>query len=294
MKAIGYYIFFGINYLITLLPLRVLYLFSDLFYLVLYYLAGYRRKVVAANLRNAFPEKSEAERKKIERGFYKHLCDLIVETLKAKHMSPKQISQRLVVRDLSSVDRLYKDGKNLIALTSHYNNWEWFSAVPLAIPYKILTAYKPLTNKYFDHFILNLRTKFGVWASPMQNILRDMLKFRNEKILTISGFIADQTPPPDEHAYWTTFLNQETGFFRGAEKLAVKYDMPVIFVNITKIKRGYYEVAFELITDQPGKEAPGFVTSRYAEKLEAVIKEKPDYWLWSHRRWKYKKPFLND
>jgi KDO2-lipid IV(A) lauroyltransferase len=294
MKAIGYYIFFGINYLITLLPLRVLYLFSDLFYLVLYYLAGYRRKVVAANLRNAFPEKSEAERKKIERGFYKHLCDLIVETLKAKHMSPKQISQRLVVRDLSSVDRLYKDGKNLIALTSHYNNWEWFSAVPLAIPYKILTVYKPLTNKYFDHFILNLRTKFGVWASPMQNILRDMLKFRNEKILTISGFIADQTPPPDEHAYWTTFLNQETGFFRGAEKLAVKYDMPVIFVNITKIKRGYYEVAFELITDQPGKEAPGFVTSRYAEKLEAVIKEKPDYWLWSHRRWKYKKPFLND
>jgi KDO2-lipid IV(A) lauroyltransferase len=294
MKAIGYYIFFGINYLITLLPLQVLYFFSDLLYLVLYYLAGYRRKVVAANLRNAFPEKSEAERKKIERGFYKHLCDLIVETLKAKHMSPKQISQRLVVRDLSSVDRLYKDGKNLIALTSHYNNWEWFSAVPLAIPYKILTAYKPLTNKYFDHFILNLRTKFGVWASPMQNILRDMLKFRNEKILTISGFIADQTPPPDEHAYWTTFLNQETGFFRGAEKLAVKYDMPVIFVNITKIKRGYYEVAFELITDQPGKEAPGFVTSRYAEKLEAVIKEKPDYWLWSHRRWKYKKPFLND
>jgi len=294
MKAIGYYIFFGINYLITLLPLRVLYLFSDLFYLVLYYLAGYRRKVVAANLRNAFPEKSEAERKKIERGFYKHLCDLIVETLKATHMSPKQISRRLVVRDLSGVDRLYIEGKNVIALCSHYNNWEWFSAVSLAIPYKILTVYKPLTNKYFDHFILNLRTKFGVWASPMQNILRDMFKFKNQKILTISGFIADQTPPPDEHAYWTTFLNQETGFFRGAEKLAVKYDMPVIFVNITKIKRGYYEVAFELITEQPGKEAPGFITSRYAEKLEAAIREKPEYWLWSHRRWKYKKPFLND
>jgi KDO2-lipid IV(A) lauroyltransferase len=205
-------------------------------------------------------------------------------------MSPGQISRRLIVRDPAGVDRLYMEGKSVIALCSHYNNWEWFSAVPLVIPYRVLSIYKPLTNKYFNRFILNLRTKFGVWASPMQNILRDLIKFRNEKILTISGFIADQTPPPDEHAYWTTFLNQETGFFRGAEKLAVKYDMPVIFVNITKIKRGYYEVAFEIITDHPGKEAPGFVTSRYAEMLEAVIREKPEYWLWSHRRWKYKKP----
>jgi KDO2-lipid IV(A) lauroyltransferase len=290
MKAAGYYIFYGLNYLITLLPLRVLYLFSDLFYLVLYYLAGYRRKVVATNLRNAFPEKSQAERIQIERRFYRHLCDLIVETLKVTHMSPGQISRRLIVRDPAGVDRLYMEGKSVIALCSHYNNWEWFSAVPLVIPYRVLSIYKPLTNKYFNRFILNLRTKFGVWASPMQNILRDLIKFRNEKILTISGFIADQTPPPDEHAYWTTFLNQETGFFRGAEKLAVKYDMPVIFVNITKIKRGYYEVAFEIITDHPGKEAPGFVTSQYAEMLEAVIREKPEYWLWSHRRWKYKKP----
>jgi len=290
MKAIGFYIFFGINYLITLLPLRVLYLFSDFFYLVMYYIAGYRRKVVAANLRNAFPEKSEAERKEIERRFYKHLCDLFVETLKITHMSPGQISRRIIVRDLSGVDRLYSEGKSLIALTSHYNNWEWFSAVPLVIPYKVLSIYKPLTNKYFDQFILSLRTKFGMLVSPMQNILRDLIKYRNEKILTISGFIADQTPPPDEHAYWTTFLNQETGFFRGAEKLAVKYDIPVIFVNTTKIKRGYYEVAFEIITDHPVKEAPGFITSRYAEMLEGVIKEKPEYWLWSHRRWKYKKP----
>jgi len=290
MKAIGFYIFFGINYLITLLPLRVLYLFSDFFYLVMYYIAGYRRKVVAANLRNAFPEKSEAERKEIERRFYKHLCDLFVETLKITHMSPGQISRRIIVRDLSGVDRLYSEGKSLIALTSHYNNWEWFSAVPLVIPYKVLSIYKPLTNKYFDQFILSLRTKFGMLVSPMQNILRDLIKYRNEKILTISGFIADQTPPPDEHAYWTTFLNQETGFFRGAEKLAVKYDIPVIFVNTTKIKRGYYEVAFEIITDHPVKEVPGFITSRYAEMLEGVIKEKPEYWLWSHRRWKYKKP----
>jgi Kdo2-lipid IVA lauroyltransferase/acyltransferase len=290
MKAAGYYIFFVVNYLITLLPLRVLYLFSDMFYIIMYYIAGYRRKVVAANLRNSFPEKSDAERNLIERRFYRHLCDLFVETLKVTHMSPGQISRRFTFRDLSAVDRLYGEGKSLMALCSHYNNWEWFSAVPLVIPYKLLSVYKPLTNKYFNQFILNLRTKFGMLVSPMQNILRDLIKLRNENILTISGFVADQTPPPDEHAYWTTFLNQETGFFRGAEKLAVKYDMPVIFVNITKIKRGYYEVAFELITDRPREAAPGFVTARFAEMLEAVIREKPEYWLWSHRRWKYKKP----
>ncbi len=209
-------------------------------------------------------------------------------------MSPGQISRRFAVRDLAGVDRLYREGRSVIGLCSHYNNWEWFSAVQLVTPFRVLTVYKPLKNEYFDQFILKLRTKFGTWASPMQNILRDLLKFRNEKILTMSGFIADQTPPPDEHAYWTTFLNQETGFFRGAEKLAVKYDMPVIFVSIAKIKRGYYEVAFELMTDHPGKEAPDFITSRYAELLEAVIREKPEYWLWSHRRWKYKKPVKND
>src|SRR5659263_177928 len=168
MKAIGFYIFSVINYLITLLPLQVLYLFSDFFYLILYYLAGYRRKVVAANLRNAFPEKSEVERRKIERRFYRHLSDLIVETLKATHMSPEQISQRFAVRGLPGIDPLYKDGKSIIALCSHYNNWEWFSAVQLATPFRILTSYKPLKNKYFDQFILNLRTKFGNWVSPMQ------------------------------------------------------------------------------------------------------------------------------
>ncbi len=294
MKAIGYYIFFGINYLITLLPLRVLYLFSDFFYIVLYYLAGYRRKVVAANLRNAFPEKSEAERKKIERRFYRHLSDLFAETLKVTHMSPRQISRRLTVRNLSLVDRLHKEERSVIGLCSHYNNWEWLAGLQISTPYRLLTIYKPLTNKYFNQFILKLRTKFGLQASPMQNILRDLLKYRSEKILTMSGFIADQTPPPDENAYWTTFLNQETGFFRGAEKIALKYDMAVVFVNLTKIKRGFYELSWELISEHPGKEAPDFITSRYAEMLEAVIREKPEYWLWSHRRWKYKKPVKND
>jgi len=242
MKRTGFYIFLSFNYLITLLPLRVLYLLSDLFYVVIYYFIGYRRRVVEKNLRNAFPEKSPVELQKIEKGFYRHLCDIIVETLKITHMSPEAISRRFDTGDTSVVDRLYREGRDIVALCSHYNNWEWYAAIQLAMSHKILTIYKPLTNKYFDRFILGLRTKYGVTATPMQNILRELVRYRKENVRTMSGFIADQTPPPGDNAYWTTFLNQETGFFRGAEKIAVKYDIPVILVNIVKVRRGYYKL----------------------------------------------------
>lgn len=294
MKGIAYYTFYGINYLITLLPLRVLYLSSDIFYMILYYVAGYRRKVVATNLRNSFPEKSEAERKIIERRFYRHLSDLFVETLKATHMSPKQISKRFKVRDWTLGERLCREGKDAIFVCSHYNNWEWLSSSVLYSPYTGLTVYKPLKNKYFDRFILNLRTKYGVIASPMQHILRDLVTFRKKNIRTGTAFIADQTPPLNENVYWTTFLNQDTDFYRGAEKVAIMLDIAVIYLNVIKVKRGYYEVEIKLITEHPREEKPDFITARTVEILEEIIRNKPEYWLWSHRRWKHKKPVVND
>ncbi len=293
MKGIGFYIFYTINWLITLLPLRVLYLSSDLFYLILYYVAGYRREVVAMNLRNAFPEKSETERRTIERLFYRHLADLFVETLKVTHMSAKQISKRFRIRDLSLAQRLYNEGRDIIGVCSHYNNWEWLSSLVLT-QYTEMTVYKPLKNKYFDQFILKLRTKYGVISSPMEHILRTLITFRKKNIRTATCFIADQTPPPDENAYWTTFLNQDTGFYRGAEKVAVKFDMAVIYLHIIKVRRGYYDVDIKLITEHPKAEAHDFITSRSVELLEEIIRDKPEYWLWSHRRWKHKKPVKND
>jgi KDO2-lipid IV(A) lauroyltransferase len=162
------------------------------------------------------------------------------------------------------------------------------------VPYKVITIYKPLKNKYFDQFIFKLRSKYGLVVTPMHQIIRDLVKCRSENVRTLSGFVGDQTPPPNENAYWTTFLNQETGFYRGAEKVALKYDMAVIFMNIVKVKRGYYNIECKLMTEQPREEAPDSIISRYAEMLEEVIREKPEYWLWSHRRWKHKKPVKND
>ena len=294
MKGIAFYIFYATNYVITLLPLRVLYLFSDIFFVILYYVIGYRRKVVATNLRNSFPEKSEAERKIIERRFYRHLADLFVETLKATHLSAGQISKRFKVRDWTLAERLCREGKDAVFVCSHYNNWEWLSSAILESPYKGFTVYKPLKNKYFDRFMTNLRTKYGVFASPMQQILRDLVTFRKRNIRTGTAFIADQTPTLNENVYWTTFLNQDTDFYRGPEKVAIMLDTAVFYLNVIKVKRGYYEVDIKLITEHPRAEAPDFITSRTVGMLEEIIRGKPEYWLWSHRRWKHKKPVEND
>lgn len=290
MKKAGYIIFVVFNYIITLLPFKVLYLISDIFFLLLYHVVKYRRSVVENNLKRAFPEKSPEELKKIGRRFYRHLSDIFIETLKPIHMSPQQINRRFTVTDTSLVDRFFEEGRDVVALSSHYNNWEWLSALQLSALHQVITIYKPLKNKDFDRFMLKIRTKFGMRVSPMNHILRDLVNCRNENIHTMSGFVADQTPPRDDNAMWTTFLNQDTGFFRGAEKVAVKYDMPVVFMHIRKIKRGFYELEYRLITEHPREEEPNFIISRYVSMLEEVIRSKPEYWLWSHRRWKYKRP----
>ena len=294
MKHFGYYLFVVFSYTVTLLPWRVLYLVSDLLYVLLYHVVRYRRHVVEKNLRNAFPEKSADELKKIRRRYFRHLSDMFIETLKPIHMSARQIKKHFIVVDTSLTDRFLEEGRDVVLLGSHYNNWEWYSALQLSSRHTVLTIYKPLKNKDFDRYLFRLRSKFGVRLTPMNHILRELVKCRNENIRTISGFVADQTPPADDNAFWTTFLNQETAFYRGAEKVAIKYDMPVIFVNIIKKKRGYYELDYKLITERPREEETNFIMSRYATMLEEIIRSKPEYWLWSHRRWKHKKPVRND
>ena len=294
MKRAGYYIFVAFSYTVTLLPMRALYLLSDILSPIFYHLIRYRRDVVEKNLRNAFPEKSQEERKRISRRFYSHLTDMFVETLKAMHMTPEQIMKRFYAPDTSLTDRFFSEGRDVVALGSHYNNWEWYSSMQLSMKHRALLIYKPLKNKDFDQFLLKIRSRFGVTITPMSHIIRDLVKCRSEKILTLSGFIGDQTPPRDDISFWTTFLNQDTGFYRGAEKVAVKYDIPVILMHLVKKKRGYYEIEYRLISEHPREEEPNAITARYAAMLEEVIRDKPEYWLWSHRRWKYKRPVQNE
>jgi len=294
MGAIGYYLFFGINWIVTLLPLRVLYILSDLIYLLLYYFPSYRRKVVAANLKNSFPAKTEEELKCIEKKFYKHFANLFVETFKLGHMTKAQIMRRFTISNLEILDKLLKEKRDTIAVLGHYNNWEWSILIPLYTKYKIVIIYKPLQNKFFNRFINNQRSKYGIVLTPMSLIIREIINNKKNNINTLSVFLTDQTPARGEIKYWTTFLNQDTPVYIGTEKIASKYDMAIVFFNIQKIKRGYYNLNIELLIEHTAGLPEYLITETHVRRLEEIIIEKPEYWLWSHRRWKHKRPVENE
>lgn len=289
MGAIGFYLFYGINWVITLLPFRLLYLFSDFLFLVLYKFPSYRRKVVSTNLKNAFPEKSKEELLKIERGFYKHLADLFIETLKLTHMSSETIRKRFIVTNPEVIKKFHDEGRDIVAVCGHYSNWEWMAAIPLFTDTKCVSIYKPLKNKQFNWFINHLRMKHGMVLAPMSNIVREILADRKNGIRTLSAFISDQTPAKNDIKFWTQFLNQETAVYLGAEKIAAKYDMAVVYFRNQKVKRGYYHLTLEVLFDHTAGLPEHTVTEAHVRKLEEQIVDHPEYWIWSHRRWKHKR-----
>jgi Kdo2-lipid IVA lauroyltransferase/acyltransferase len=294
MSAIAYYLFYGINWILTLLPLRILYIFSDLIYIILYYFPSYRRKVVFTNLRNSFPEKSNEELKLIEKKFYKHLADLFIETFKLVHMSEKEQKKRFTYTNIEVIDKLRDEKRDIIAVLGHYNNWEWPTLLPYFLKYKIVIIYKPLQNKYFNGFINQQRSKNGIVLTPMSQIIREIINYKKNNINTLSVFLSDQTPVKSDIKYWTTFLNQDTPVYLGAEKIASKYDMAVVYFHIQKIKRGHYNLNIELLFDHTAGLPEYAITEAHTKRLEDIIKEKPEYWLWSHRRWKHKRPVDNE
>lgn len=293
MDSIGYYLFYPIYRLINLFPLRALYLLSDFLYLILYYFPSYRRKVVQTNLKNAFPEKSEKERKDIEKRFYKHLADMFVETFKVMSLSRKELEKRFTYTGLEIVNRLNDQKRDIIAILGHYNNWELSVLMGEKMKSKAFVIYKPLRNKNFDRLINSQRTRFGLGITPMSMVIKEILRSRKDNINTISMFLADQSPPGNEIQYWTTFLNQDTAVYTGAEKIARKYNMAVVFFHISKIKRGHYNMEIEELINHPEDMAENMITEAHVRRLEEIIREKPEYWAWTHRRWKHKKPAEN-
>lgn len=293
MGKIVYYIFYALNWLLTLLPLRVLYILSDLMFVVLYYFPSYRRKVVQTNLRNSFPEKTEEDLRYIEKKFYHHLADMFIETLKVTHMSEKQLNKHFKLKNPELLERLHREKRDIIAVLGHYNNWEWLNIFSKQTSYKTVSIYKPLHNKSFDTFMNNLRSKFGMVLTPMSSIIREIIQDRKNNVNTISAFLSDQIPVKDDIRYWTSFLNQDTPVYLGAEKIAAKYDMALVFFNIQKIKRGYYELNVELLFEHTAGLPEFLITDTHVRRLEHIINQKPEYWIWSHRRWKHKRPVEN-
>jgi Kdo2-lipid IVA lauroyltransferase/acyltransferase len=281
-------LFYSLGKLIALLPLRILYFFSDCLYPVIYYVIGYRKKVVLNNLRNAFPEKSEQEIIKISKQFYRHFCDIMIEIIKLLHISPEELNKRIHFTDVTALNKEYESNRHILSVLGHFNNWEWASGLAMQCKFEFIGIYKPLTNKYFDNLMIKLRTQHGSGVVPMSQTARYLLNNIKNGKLTLISFIADQSPTRGETQYYTNFFNQKTPVFLGIEKLAQKTKQPVYFFNIKKIKRGYYEADYTKLCDDASKLKPYELTDMHTKALEDQIRANPQYWLWSHRRWKHK------
>lgn len=276
---------------IAYLPFGVLYCISDVLFLLLYYVVGYRKKVVKQNINECFPDKSEKERKQLIYDFYRHLADTFVETIKLLHVSDEEMKRRIVFHDVEEVDKSIENGRSVVMYASHYCNWEWLSAITMWSRYDTSVMqfgqiYHPLRNKWFDEFFLNLRSRFKSHSYPMNRTLRELLTAKNKGKVTITGFISDQHPHPNDQDDVITFLNHYTAFITGAEVMAKKLDMDVLFFDVHKVKRGYYDCTIRVITRTPKDEPQYKITNTYARMLENAINASPAEWLWTHKRWK--------
>ncbi len=274
-------------YLISLLPFWVLYACSDVLYVLLYHVVGYRKKVVRENLHNAFPEKTEKERKRIERKFYRFLPDLIVEAVKMRSISAKEVEKRIVIYGREELDRHFRAGKGVVGVTAHYANWELgIHRLSLLTENPVLIIYKPLHNKTVDALYNAIRGRFGALMVPMKQTLRKIVAFRQQP--HISMFVADQTPTYRDSDYFIPFLNQETLVYTGAEKIARMTNFPVVFCHIDRVRRGHYCCTFTTLVENPA-DVPGHgITDIHNKFTEDIIRQRPEWWLWSHRRWKRK------
>jgi len=293
MEAIGFYIVYGFAWVLTFLPLPVLYILSDCIFPIVYYFPGYRRKVVRTNLMNSFPEKNIKEIIKIEKAYYHHLCDLFIETFKLIHMSNKETMERMQMTNPELLNRLYNEGKDVVAILGHFGNWEWLVCLPLYTKLQTVSIYKPLKDKHFDRFMNKMRSKNNMILSPMSGIIRDVVSLRQKNIRSLFAFITDQRPPKGEIKFWTKFLNQDTPVYLGAEKIASKYNMAVVFFNIQKVRRGYYTLTAELLFENSEGLPEHLITETHVQRLEEIIRETPEQWVWTHRRWKYKREQAN-
>lgn len=281
--------YLGVFFLTTLslLPLGVLHLLADVFYVLVYYVFGYRKKVVRENLMNSFPEKKLEEIIEIEKRFFKYLASLIFEVIKMRTISEKELKKRLKFTNVDLVEAYLQNNESVLFCASHYGNYEWVCmGIGMAFSGQHYPIYKPLSNEVFDNWFLKMRSRYGNRMVSMRQTIRAIQSTKNEP--TMFTFGSDQAPSREDSHYWTTLLHQEASIQLGLEKIAKKTNRPVFYLKTKYIKRGYYEVDCVPICLEPAKTAAFEITEMHTRFLEDTIKEEPAYWLWSHRRWKYK------
>lgn len=288
MKFVLFAITYPLIWILSRLPMRILYIKSDFLFFLVYHVFGYRKKVVLENLRLSFPEKSDEELKVLSKKFFKHLVDLMMESVKAFSISEKEILKRYTYKNPELVNKYAKQGKNIALMSAHLANWEWSTSLSLVLNINLYGAYTKLNNKYFEKKVKNSREKFGIKGYKTSDTVREMQKNFSEKRQGAYILLSDQSPQPHKTYYWREFFGIKVPVHTGAEMLAKKFDLVVINYVTKKIKRGYYETEFQLITDKPKDFENYQITDKYTELTENNIKKQPEFYLWSHKRFKHR------
>ena len=284
---IAFILLYPLIVFISILPFRVLYFVSDIVFLLLYYVVGYRKKVVMNNLRIAFPEKSEKELKVIMKKFFSHFIDIFMEMIKTFSISNEEILKRFRLTNPEELEAFMGRNKNILLMSSHYGNFEWLFSLNLRVDHNGFAAYKKVKNKYFNNYIVRSRSRFNTTLIPTKQIIPELSKNDKKGISSVYGMLIDQSPKSKKAFHWTTFFGKEVPVITGTEMLAKKYDYAVMYIETTKVKRGFYETKMEILTENP-REVPDFdITDLFMKKLEAHIRKEPAYYFWSHKRFKH-------
>ncbi len=288
LQQLGYILLYPLIFLFSRLPFWILYRISDVLYIIIYYLAGYRKKVVRKNLELVFPDKRATERRKIEKQFYRHFTDLFVEMVKSFHISLPELQKRFVIHNVKLLNNISDSGQNIIVVGGHYANWEWIISLASQTKASPIATYLKINNPYFERFMLKNRLRFGGELIETKNLRKILKKYHTQNKLFILGLLADQSPQLLRAKYWRSFLGVgPVPVFTGPEELAKQYNAAFVYMTINKIKRGYYNVDFELITKNSKKFKNYELTDIYIDKMAYQIKAAPQYYLWTHNRFKH-------
>lgn len=283
-------------WLIAILPFRMLYVLSDFLRFWLYHVVGYRRKVVRTNLRNSFPDKSAEELKAIERKFYRYICDYMLEDVKMMRMSEKDFFTRMTYYNKEQYLEMIEKYGGIVVMIPHYANFEWLLGMKAIMhPDDVaVQVYKPLRDSRLDDLFKHIRGRLGGYNVPKHSTAREVIKLKRAGKKMVIALITDQSPGASDAHYWTTFLNQDTVFMDGAERIARMMNFPVFYSELTKERRGYCKAEFDLVTEHPKELPDGEITEIFARRLEQTIQRDPAYWFWSHKRWKHKRTEKQD
>ncbi len=288
MQLLIYILVYPILWLISILPMRLLYAFSTFLYFLIYRVFGYRKKVVYSNLQLVFPEKSNEERKLIAKKFYQHLCDMFVEAIKSISISESEIKKRFVFTNIEEIHKIEKENKSIMLMCAHYGSWEWIFILQKFVSHKGYAVYKKLENKYFDRLVKRIRARYNSHLITTKETFHVLSQAKKNRELTINGFISDQSPKHDKAYHWQEFMNIKVPVYTGAELLAKKLDMAVMFFNVKKVKRGYYQTTFKTVTLDANDYKDYEITDLFIKNVEEQIYEAPEFYLWTHKRWKHR------